>query len=88
MTIKRIRVKIFSPHNRGYQRHLLVLQAGRVFSEEGVDRALEQMAGAVEQLYPQHEYGLVQVFRDSFNFVWRSEKNPVIEMPKPAEAAA
>lgn len=88
--IKRIHVKIFNPHNRGYQRHVVVAGAGRAFFEDGVDKALEHMATAIEQLYPQHEYSMVQVDRDAFNFVWRSEKpwNGCEEALKRAEAAA
>jgi len=81
--IKRIRVKIFKPHNHHFERKVFSAGARAVFSEEGVDGILGHVAEAVEKLYPEHEYSIVQVDEDAFNFVWRAEK-----VKTAAEAAA
>jgi hypothetical protein len=72
--IRRIRVKIFSPGNKGFMRKTLAAAPGQAFTEAGIERILDQVAETIDKLHPAHEYSMVQVDVDAFNFVWRAEK--------------
>lgn len=75
--IKRLRVKIFLPGNSKFARRTFAARSGCVLTENGIDQVLDFLAEEVEKSFPEHEYQLLQVAPDQFNFVWRSEKAPV-----------
>lgn len=72
--VRRIHVKVFHPGNEKFVRKTFVAGERRAFGEEQVDTAIDFIAEKVEKLFPGHDYEIVQVARDQFNFVWRSEK--------------
>jgi hypothetical protein len=73
-SIRCVHVKIFAPHNRGFGRKVFRASPHCFFTEKGIDDLLEKVAEWIEQLHPEHEYSMVQIAADQFNFVWRSEK--------------
>ncbi|MGA3295272.1 MAG: hypothetical protein ABSE45_14990 [Candidatus Acidiferrales bacterium] len=73
--VRRIRVKIFAPRNKGFARRVFAAAPGRAFTQKGIEEILDSVAEAVEKLYPGHDYSLVQTGPESFNFVWRSENS-------------
>lgn len=75
-SIKRLRVKIFLPGNSKFARRTFAARPGCVLTEDGIDQILDFLAEEVEKLFADHEYQVVQVAPDQFNFVWRSEKAP------------
>jgi hypothetical protein len=74
--IRRVELKIFEPGNKKFQRVIVRAGAGRSFTEKGIDSTLERAAEQIEQLRPAHEYELVELAPDRFNFVCRGEKSP------------
>lgn len=85
MHIRRVRMKIFAPNNKTFIRRTIIAGRSRAFSEKGIDRALDLAAAAVERLYPEHEYTVVQTGPNSFNFIWQRERER--NQSAPAETA-
>lgn len=74
MKRRHLQVRVFEPGNK--KSVLKTLRPGprRTFTEEGIDAQLKQIADNLEKYFPQHEFRLVPLGPDSFNFVWERER--------------
>ncbi len=80
--VKALKLKVFTPGNKGGFVRTVRAPKGRRFTEDGIEGVLVQMAGEIEKQWPNEEYSLVPIGAGAFNFVWRSTK-----VPEPAAAA-
>ena len=71
---KRIQIRLFAPGNQ--KSNCIHLHAGprKAFTREGIEAILENCANDLEQKFPGEEYRLVELAKDSFNFVWVESK--------------
>ena len=69
MRVRRIIIKVFQPGNKQFR--ILNLQAPprRVFTEQGIQAALKQVADSIERLHPLEDYELKELKGHQFNFV-------------------
>jgi len=70
---KKIKAKVFSPGNSKCFVREHRAPAGRGITEEGIANYLKNVSDAIEKLWPGHEYRLVELAANSFNFVWVRE---------------
>src|SRR3954462_12829587 len=70
--IKTLTVKVFAPENKISKTNRFFAGMKKAWSEDGINEVLGKMAEDLEKLYPGHEYRLVQIAADTFNFVWHS----------------
>lgn len=71
---KIIRIKIFAPGNKKHKVYIFRAPNGRSFVEAGVEDILSKVVAEVEKMYPEHEYGMVQVGKADYNFLDRGHK--------------
>lgn len=85
---KCVTVRIFSPGNKkwGTRRHYA--PPGRAITEQGVTEILDREATLVEKTFPQHEYRLVKLGPNRFNFVWECERASAHESLETVAAGA
>lgn len=72
---KRLTVKVFLPGNKKARVQSYRAAKGKGYTEEGVSELLHVIAENVTNAYPGHEYGLVALAGDQFNFVHRAYPN-------------
>jgi len=73
--IRRVTIKIFAPGNVVFQRRIILAGGGRVFTEDGIQKLLEDTADEIDRRMPGHDYELVELQESaSFNFVCRGER--------------
>jgi hypothetical protein len=70
---KRITVKVFHPNGKAERVRVMPVK-GNLFTEKTIDEILEHLSERLEASYPQHEFSLVELGADKFNFVCRGPK--------------
>lgn len=82
---RRIVIKIFAPDNVYSQKRIIVASGGRHFSDEGIEKILEDVAEEIDRRMPGHEYELVELIEGAhFNFVCRGERESLKAAPASA----
>ncbi|MBZ5700270.1 MAG: hypothetical protein LAN84_00325 [Acidobacteriia bacterium] len=71
---KCVTLRVFNVWNNGKTTRKFRAKPGHGYSEEAIEKMLEETANDLERRLPQHEYSLVQVGPAAFNFVWRRER--------------
>jgi hypothetical protein len=71
---KKIKLKIFYPGNQKHVVKELRAPAGRGITESAIADWLKSFADGIEKAWPEHEYRLVELAPNSFNFVWQDYK--------------
>jgi rubrerythrin len=78
---KRLVVKVFFPGNKKSKVFQKVAPSKTGYNEDAIQKMLEQMAANVEKTWPTHEYRLVTISPNQFNFVWEAEREPRVANP-------
>lgn len=50
--------------------------AGKGFSEEHIDKIIEDFAELIDKVFPMHEFRMVEISRTRFNFICAGERQP------------
>jgi hypothetical protein len=69
-----LRVKIFMPGNAQHENHVFHADVGKGFTADGVDEILRKISDRLEEKMPHHEFNLVELRDNTFNFVWAGKK--------------
>jgi hypothetical protein len=69
----KVKAKIFLPGNLKHVVKELRAPAGRGITADGIDKWLKEISDAIEKQFPGHEYRLVSLGANSFNFVWERQ---------------
>jgi hypothetical protein len=78
---KIVRVKVFMPGNGHCERHLFKPKPGTGFTAEGVDDILRAISDKLEERLPGHEYELVELANNGFNFIWKGKTAEAVATP-------
>lgn len=76
--IKQIDIKVLLPRKRAFKKAVRSPN-GKVFTEQGIDNVLEQVAGNIERAHPGFEFRMVQVGKAAYNFVFAGVKQEIID---------
>lgn len=68
---KLVEIRVFGAGNEESIRRRYHAPRGRGFTVKGVDEIVEAVAKEVEQRMPGHEFKLVELAPNRFNFVWQ-----------------
>jgi hypothetical protein len=80
--VRRVTIKIFAPYNVHYHKRIILAPGGNHFTEEGIDKILEDTAAEIERRIPGYEYELVEIIEGAhFNFVCRGERDALKAAP-------
>jgi hypothetical protein len=71
---KTIRVRVFSIGNKHSSLTVKKAPQGKGFTEEGLEKYLDDITNDLEKRFPNEEFGLVAIGPAHFNFVWRCSK--------------
>lgn len=69
-----VRVKIFMPGNARNEKHVFHAEKGQGFTADGVDMLLRKISDTLEKDLPGHEFNLIELRDNTFNFVWKGRK--------------
>lgn len=71
-----IRIKIYSPGNAKFDKRIIQAPPRKGYTEEQIQKVLEEYVEKLTTAMPGHEYRLVEVGEATFNFVWESYTPP------------
>lgn len=71
---KSVTIRVFNVWNDGKTTRTFHAKPGHGYSEEAVDKLLEEVANDLERRLPREEFSVVQVGPAAFNFVWRETR--------------
>jgi hypothetical protein len=72
---KRLIVRVFSPENKASYLVQRVAPAGQGFTPSSITSMLDELGSRIEKKFPDHEYRLVELAPNRFNFVWECKRS-------------
>lgn len=76
---KTLFVKVFTPHNSGSHNSRTHAKPGRAFSKANIQEMLDDVVDQLDMKYPEHEWRMVELAPNKFNFVWVKQKEKAMK---------